>query len=233
MGIFRKNASSQPPAAAGEASGRICPFCAEDIREAAVVCKHCGRDLPQADATAPAAKTKFPRVPLKESSLSRRTFLMRSLALVTGAIAAALAAIGLGAITAPALRKEADQWSPIGRPGEPGPGEPDLATLNTPLLTSFTKLSSDAYMAAKPEQIPVYVTNHGNGKFTIFDVRCTHLGCPISWDDKASIFNCPCHGGVFSEAGKVMGGPPPRPLNQYQYKLQNGVLYAGQLYEVS
>ncbi len=27
-------------------TGRTCPFCAEDIRLAAVVCKHCGRDLP-------------------------------------------------------------------------------------------------------------------------------------------------------------------------------------------
>lgn len=25
---------------------RVCPFCAEDIRAAAIVCKHCGRDLP-------------------------------------------------------------------------------------------------------------------------------------------------------------------------------------------
>ena len=25
-----------------------CPFCAEDIKKAAIVCKHCGRDLPTA-----------------------------------------------------------------------------------------------------------------------------------------------------------------------------------------
>lgn len=25
---------------------RACPFCAEDIRNAAIVCKHCGRDVP-------------------------------------------------------------------------------------------------------------------------------------------------------------------------------------------
>ena len=173
--------------------------------------------------------TKFPHIRLKESSLSRRTFLMRSLALVTGAIAASLAALGLGAITAPALRKDKSQWSPIGRPGEPGPGEPDLATLDTPLLTSYTKLSHDAYMAARPEQIPVFVINEGNGKFTIFDVRCTHLGCPISWDDKGSKFNCPCHGAVFSKDGEVLAGPPPRPLNRYESKLEDGVLYAGQL----
>lgn len=175
----------------------------------------------------------FPHIRLKESSLTRRTFLMRSLALVTGAIAASLAALGLGAITAPALRKDASQWSPIGRPGEPGPGEPDLATPNTPLLTSFTKLSHDAYMAARPEQIPVFVVNEGNGKFTIFDVRCTHLGCPISWDDNVTQFDCPCHGAIFAPDGKVLAGPPSRPLDRYESKLEDGVLYAGQLFEVS
>lgn len=26
---------------------RLCPFCAEEIKKAAIVCKHCGRDIPQ------------------------------------------------------------------------------------------------------------------------------------------------------------------------------------------
>jgi hypothetical protein len=26
---------------------KVCPFCAEDIKNAAIVCKHCGRDLPK------------------------------------------------------------------------------------------------------------------------------------------------------------------------------------------
>lgn len=28
---------------------RKCPFCAEDIKAAAIVCKHCGRDLPETE----------------------------------------------------------------------------------------------------------------------------------------------------------------------------------------
>jgi len=31
----------------GEGATKPCPFCAETIKAAAVVCKHCGRDLPR------------------------------------------------------------------------------------------------------------------------------------------------------------------------------------------
>lgn len=178
-------------------------------------------------------ETHFPYLPLKESSVSRRSFLARSLAWVTAAIGASLGAIGLGAIGAPALRKDPNQWSPIGRPGDPGPGEPDLAAEGEPLLTSFVSLVKDAYMAAAPQNVPVFVVNQGGNEFTVFDVRCTHLGCPVSWDDKTRTFNSPCHGGVFDTNGKVLAGPPPRPLDRYTYKLEDGVLYAGQLYRVT
>ena len=76
------------------------------------------------------------------------------------------------------------------------------------------------------------MVNHGDGEFTIFDDRCTHLGCPFSWSDQKKQFDCPCHNGVFDEEGRVTGGPPPRPLDRYEYKVEGGILYAGKLYQV-
>lgn len=40
---------------------RSCPFCAEDIQDAAIVCKHCGRDVPpRGTAPAPSAESPAP-----------------------------------------------------------------------------------------------------------------------------------------------------------------------------
>lgn len=60
------------------------------------------------------------------------------------------------------------------------------------------------------------------GNFEAFAVNCTHLGCPVRWEPGASLFMCPCHGGVYYSDGKVAGGPPPRPLHQYPTRIAKG-----------
>ncbi len=176
-------------------------------------------------------RARFPYVPLVDSSVSRRSFLTRSLGWTSVAIGGCLGALGVGAITAPAFRKESGEWSPIGRLGDPEEGQPDLLTEGAPMLTTFVSMVQDAYLQARPQNIPVFVLNEG-GEFTILDVRCTHLGCPVTWEEKDGEFLSPCHGGVFDMQGKVVGGPPPRPLDRYEAKVEDGVLFAGALYQV-
>jgi menaquinol-cytochrome c reductase iron-sulfur subunit len=38
-------------------------------------------------------------------------------------------------------------------------------------------------------------------------------------------FACPCHGSIYSIAGKVLGGPAPRPLDTLPMKLEKGELF--------
>ena len=48
-----------------------------------------------------------------------------------------------------------------------------------------------------------------------FSAICTHLGCVVGWDERQKQIVCPCHAGLFDLQGKVIGGPPPRPLTAY------------------
>jgi len=58
--------------------------------------------------------------------------------------------------------------------------------------------------------------------FIAFAVNCTHLGCPVRWEERANLFLCPCHGGVYYRDGVVAGGPPPRPLPRYNVRIHDG-----------
>ena len=53
-----------------------------------------------------------------------------------------------------------------------------------------------------------------------FSAVCTHLGCIISWENDAKRFHCFCHHGLFDVTGKVVGGPPPRPLDEIKVEMR-------------
>ena len=49
---------------------------------------------------------------------------------------------------------------------------------------------------------------------------CSHLGCTVAWKNKKNTFECPCHGGKYNAEGKVIDGPPPRPLTRLKTKIK-------------
>lgn len=62
-------------------------------------------------------------------------------------------------------------------------------------------------------------------KLYVFDPHCTHLGCAYHWHEESKQFFCPCHAGVFDIQGRVISGPPPRPLDLYEYEVRQGSVY--------
>lgn len=58
-----------------------------------------------------------------------------------------------------------------------------------------------------------------------FSAICTHLGCIVSWDETKKEIVCPCHAGIFDVEGKVLGGPPPRPLPGYEVRVTDGKIF--------
>lgn len=70
-----------------------------------------------------------------------------------------------------------------------------------------------------------WVVRQADGGVTVFDPRCTHLGCAYHWHAASRQFLCPCHNGLYDIEGRVVGGPPPRPLDTYATAVEDGVLY--------
>jgi Rieske Fe-S protein len=90
----------------------------------------------------------------------------------------------------------------------------------------FVDTESDAWVESRVLRNVWLYTDDGE-TFTVFSGRCTHLGCSYGFDKKAAVFVCPCHQGKFDlKTGAVLGGPPPRPLDQLQVKVEDGILYA-------
>ena len=59
-----------------------------------------------------------------------------------------------------------------------------------------------------------------------FSAVCTHLGCIVRWDPKPDhVWFCPCHGGRYSRDGRVVAGPPPRPLVAVPVTVRDGQLF--------
>lgn len=69
--------------------------------------------------------------------------------------------------------------------------------------------------------------------YIAISTRCVHLGCPVRYFDAARTFICPCHGGVYDFEGKVIGGPPVRPLDRFQTRVVDGNVEVGPRYSVT
>jgi cytochrome b6-f complex iron-sulfur subunit len=56
-----------------------------------------------------------------------------------------------------------------------------------------------------------------------FSAVCTHLGCVIEWHpDGPQAWHCPCHHGRYDRDGRVLAGPPPRPLTPIPASVRAG-----------
>ena len=158
-------------------------------------------------------------------------FLKLSFLAAAGAIAAALGALTLPPLIAPALRPRSAGWVALGRAGAPTPGRAALPPKGAVARATFTRDVADAYLPRAPQTTTVFVADLGDDRYEVFDARCTHLGCPLVWDQAAREFHCHCHGAVFDELGEVVSGPAPRALDRYATRMKDGVLYVGGLEE--
>jgi Rieske Fe-S protein len=81
----------------------------------------------------------------------------------------------------------------------------------------------DAYMTRRVKERVLIVRDAGAPSgLAALSPTCSHLGCGVAWSAERNAFLCPCHGGVYAADGKVLGGPPPRPLGRLPLVVEGG-----------
>ena len=104
---------------------------------------------------------------------------------------------------------------------------------------STTDLRADTWTERKIELVPgggddareaVFVRMDG-GAVTALSARCTcrpkEGSCPVRWIESTRRFLCTCHGGIYDEHGRVVGGPPKKPLGSRPATVENETVYIG------
>jgi menaquinol-cytochrome c reductase iron-sulfur subunit len=152
----------------------------------------------------------------EETNVSRRDFMKTAILSIGGLIGTAIGLPAIAYVVGPALQKETDEWIRLGSVGK--------VELNTPTLFKTIIEKQTGWINAE-EEFSVYVLTTNGQEFVVMSNICTHLGCRVRWIPDQEGFFCPCHNGVFSKDGSVVSGPPPRPLDRFEVKVEDGVLF--------
>lgn len=143
-------------------------------------------------------KEDFPVSWTDDAYVTRRGF-TKSLALVSGAVCASNGALlALGGRARPAAPAKVASVK-------------DLA----PGAVKLFEYAGDRWLLVRL----------GEDRFVALGQKCTHLGCPVLWKAAERRFHCPCHAGFFDEEGKVLAGPPPRPLPRLDVRREGDDLW--------
>ena len=109
----------------------------------------------------------------------------------------------IGSILFPVLR----YLKPLAQQGQNGPIK--LAPEDT------AKLEKDHSVIIRAGSSRIIVFEDAGQKLRALSAKCTHEGCTVQFSSGESVIWCACHNGRFDLDGRVLAGPPPRPLERF------------------
>lgn len=142
----------------------------------------------------------------------RRTFIKAALFLVNAATGLLLGAPVVSYLLDPLYKIRKARWVEAGDAQAFEGKDPKPARVSFPISNGRGSSTKTMTLWIKSEA----------GKVVAFSSVCTHLGCTVSWKPQEGKFHCPCHDGLFDADGRVVGGPPPKPLTRLQAKIEKG-----------
>ena len=152
-----------------------------------------------------------------KKKLGRQDFLKLGIAAVGATIGAGIGLPAVAYVVGPALKKDqAQNWIQLGAVSKIPLGEPTLFKF---------KVTTQTGWIVDEREISVYILTDDGREFVALSNICTHLGCRVRWIADNQQFFCPCHNAAFDKEGNILAGPPPRPLDRFEVKVEDGQLF--------
>ena len=153
----------------------------------------------------------------QDKDFSRRDFIKITTTIIGGFIGSVIVLPAIDYLISPALRtNQEDAWIDLGTLAD--------YPLNTPKLFEFSRTKINGWERTVMTY-GVFVVRRDEKNVRVFSNICTHLSCHISWHPDIQNYVSPCHDGHFDILGKVVSGPPPRPLDEFRTKIEEGSLF--------
>jgi cytochrome b6-f complex iron-sulfur subunit len=142
--------------------------------------------------------------------------------LITGGLGAAAAA-AIGVAVGSALPHPSDQptdqssWSTL-RPGNGNGIWHAVAAVEEIPVGGVKHFITDSVIG---------FVRHTSAGYVALSGTCTHMGCLLNWNAGARTFDCPCHGGRFTETGNSAPDSPVayKSLPAIETKVENGKVW--------
>jgi len=141
---------------------------------------------------------------------TRRRFLGRLTGLIAAVIGTILAVPAVGYLIGPSWRRVSATRASAGTIAD--------LPVDQPVQREVVIETHDGWLKDQNTK-GVWVVKRSTGEINVYNPHCTHLGCAYKWSRDEQRFLCPCHGGVYDLNGRVLAGPPPRPLDTMEHTI--------------
>jgi len=89
------------------------------------------------------------------------------------------------------------------------------ATQNSVTAGKLNELALNSGKIFKFGNKPGILIRSASGELKAFSAVCTHLDCIVQYEPEKRQIWCACHNGQYNLSGQNVGGPPPRPLEEF------------------
>ena len=100
------------------------------------------------------------------------------------------------------------------------PPETAEAAVNEATVGKASDFKLNSGKIVKFGSTPALLVRVSETEWKAYSGVCTHLNCTVQFKDASRQIWCACHNGTYDLNGKVVSGPPPRPLEEFKVRVR-------------